>query len=103
MSSIDQSAIVLPEQKSLLRRIWSYPAMEHYYRLVIVVLTANLMTLAYGVVAGGWFQSDARHLSDYVLSEKLKPKQAFCHSNHASYRTFDREYLFSYPSNCRLC
>jgi predicted ArsR family transcriptional regulator len=21
----------------------------------------------------------ARHLSDYVLSEKLKPKQAFCH------------------------
>lgn len=59
MSSIDQSAIVLPEQKSLLRRIWSYPAMEHYYRLVIVVLTANLMTLAYGVVAGGWFQSDS--------------------------------------------
>jgi predicted ArsR family transcriptional regulator len=23
----------------------------------------------------------ARHLSDYVLSEKLKPKQAFCHSS----------------------
>lgn len=59
MSSIDQSAIVLPEQKSLLRRIWSYPAMEHYYRLVIVVLATNLMTLAYGVVAGGWFQSDS--------------------------------------------
>lgn len=58
MSSIDQSAVVLPEQRSLLRRIWSYPAMEHYYRLVILVFMANLATLAYGVTVGEWFKTD---------------------------------------------
>ncbi len=31
----------------------------------------------------------ARHLSDYVLSEKLKPKQAFWDSNHTVNRAFD--------------
>ena len=59
MSSIDHSAIVLPEQKSWLRRIWSYPAMEHYYRLVILVLCANVMTLAYGIMVGEWFSAES--------------------------------------------
>ena len=35
----------------------------------------------------------ARHLSDYVISEKLKPEnggaKAFCDSNHAPNRAFD--------------
>ena len=59
MSSIDHSAIVLPEQKSWLRRIWSYPALEHYYRLVILVLCANVMTLAYGIMVGEWFSAES--------------------------------------------
>ena len=58
MSSIDHSAIVLPEQKRL-RRIWSYPALEHYYRLVILVLCANVMTLAYGIMVGEWFSAES--------------------------------------------
>ncbi|MBD1555483.1 hypothetical protein HC752_00860 [Vibrio sp. S9_S30] len=57
MSSIDYSAIELPKQRSLLRRIWSYPAMEHYYRLVILVFMANLSVLAYGVTVGEWFSA----------------------------------------------
>jgi hypothetical protein len=55
MSTNEQNAIVLPVQKPLLRRIGSYPAMEHYYRLVILVCIANFSVLFYGMTSGNWF------------------------------------------------
>ncbi len=59
MNSLEQNNIVLPKQTSWFRRVWSYPAMEHYYRLMFLVLVMNLATLWYGVVNGAWFSAQS--------------------------------------------
>ncbi len=59
MNSLEQNNIVLPKQTSWFRRIWSYPAMEHYYRLMFLVLVMNLATLLYGVVNAAWFSAQS--------------------------------------------
>lgn len=60
----------LPAKQGLLQRIWKYPALEHYVRLVIVVSLINLGWLVYGITEGNWFNHnriDLHSLSNMVL------------------------------------
>ncbi|CZF82724.1 hypothetical protein GCE9029_03398 [Grimontia celer] len=59
----------LPAKQGLLQRMWKYPALEHYMRLVIVISLINLGWLAYGVTEGNWF--DKNHLDLTSLSNMV--------------------------------
>ncbi|WP_016960439.1 hypothetical protein [Enterovibrio norvegicus] len=71
MAPYSHSHSELPAKQGLLQRMWKYPALEHYVRLIILVSVVNLGWLIYGVTQGQWFvpsQIDLSSLSNMVIS-----------------------------------
>ncbi|UZO80898.1 AMP-binding protein [Aquimarina sp. ERC-38] len=52
---IDLDAVQLPPQQGKFRRAWKGETLMHYYRLVALVMLANIGILAYGYFADNWF------------------------------------------------
>ncbi len=61
--------IDLPNQQRLIRRITKKPILEHYNRLVILVVTINLGLLFYGSTVAGWWSKQSIDLN--VLSNLI--------------------------------
>ncbi|MDD1780047.1 hypothetical protein LRP49_02440 [Enterovibrio sp. ZSDZ35] len=62
--------VQLPQKQPALRRIWKYPVLEHYVRLIILVSSVNIAWLIYGLTDGGWFTAshvDLASLSNAVI------------------------------------